>query len=161
VHRLSATDIASESGSSSRSAGRGFMLSGSEDRKIRLWDLGRVERTSVLSGLESEQERPSFRYVLILPFMQYSNQSQHPTRNTWLEVDIRGDLAQSFGHLQQSPYSANVLDHSQSAEFVEISSGCDHSLSLHRLTIPRGVNQWGCLWRFEGMACRGNGRLVI
>jgi len=45
-----------------RGATKGYMITGSEDRKIRLWDMGRIERTAVLSGLESEQERPSFRY---------------------------------------------------------------------------------------------------
>lgn len=45
----------------SRGAAKGFMITGSEDRKIRFWDMGRIERTAVLSGLESEQERPSFR----------------------------------------------------------------------------------------------------
>jgi phosphoinositide-3-kinase regulatory subunit 4 len=45
----------------SRAAGKGFMITGSEDRKIRFWDMGKIERTSVLSGLESEQERPSHR----------------------------------------------------------------------------------------------------
>jgi phosphoinositide-3-kinase regulatory subunit 4 len=40
---------------------RGFMVTGSEDRKLRLWDLSKLERTTVLSGLESEHERPSFR----------------------------------------------------------------------------------------------------
>lgn len=45
-----------------RGATKGYMITGSEDRKIRLWDMGKIERTAVLSGLESEQERPSFRY---------------------------------------------------------------------------------------------------
>lgn len=39
----------------------GFMLTGSEDRKIRLWDLGRLDRSMVVSGLELENDRPSFR----------------------------------------------------------------------------------------------------
>ncbi|CAK5279344.1 unnamed protein product [Mycena citricolor] len=43
---------------------RGFMVTGSEDRKLRLWDLQKLERTAVLSGLESEQEKPSYRRVL-------------------------------------------------------------------------------------------------
>jgi phosphoinositide-3-kinase regulatory subunit 4 len=45
----------------SRSIGKGFMITGSEDRKVRFWDMGKIERTAVLCGLESEQERPSFR----------------------------------------------------------------------------------------------------
>lgn len=52
-----------------RAAGRGgFMITGSEDRKIRLWDLARLDRTTVLSGLEFEDamhERPSYRYLHI------------------------------------------------------------------------------------------------
>jgi phosphoinositide-3-kinase regulatory subunit 4 len=43
------------------SGGRGFMLSGSEDRKLRLWDLARVERSAVLSGAEMEVEKPGYR----------------------------------------------------------------------------------------------------
>lgn len=46
----------------SRSGGKGFMITGSEDRKIRFWDMGKIEKTAVLSGLESEQERPAYRY---------------------------------------------------------------------------------------------------
>lgn len=45
----------------SRGGGKGFMITGSEDRKIRFWDMGKIERTAVLSGLESEQERPTYR----------------------------------------------------------------------------------------------------
>lgn len=44
---------------------RGFMISGSEDRRLRLWDLGKVERTAVLSGLETESDRPTYGYVLL------------------------------------------------------------------------------------------------
>ena len=43
------------------SGGRGFMISGSEDRKLRLWDLARVERSAVLSGAETEVEKPGYR----------------------------------------------------------------------------------------------------
>jgi phosphoinositide-3-kinase regulatory subunit 4 len=41
--------------------GRGFMISGSEDRKLRLWDLARIERSAVLSGTETEVEKAGYR----------------------------------------------------------------------------------------------------
>jgi phosphoinositide-3-kinase regulatory subunit 4 len=41
--------------------GRGFIISGSEDRKLRLWDLARIERSVVLSGAETEVEKPGYR----------------------------------------------------------------------------------------------------
>jgi phosphoinositide-3-kinase regulatory subunit 4 len=50
--------------SSSRSSGRGFMVTGSEDAKIRLWDLGKFEKSTVLSGTESDLEKPSYRFDL-------------------------------------------------------------------------------------------------
>jgi len=45
-----------------RSSGiRGFVISGSEDRKLRLWDLSRIERSAVLSGAETEVEKAGFK----------------------------------------------------------------------------------------------------
>ena len=44
-----------------RSGGRGFMLCGSEDRRIRLWELGKMERSAVLSGPDAESEKPVYR----------------------------------------------------------------------------------------------------
>lgn len=60
VHRSDFGELGVEAGGSSvRTAGRGFMVSGSEDRKMRLWDLSKLERTTVLSGL-LENEKPSY-----------------------------------------------------------------------------------------------------
>jgi len=45
---------------SSRGIGRGFMITGSDDWKIRMWDLGRFDRTTIISGLDTESEKPSY-----------------------------------------------------------------------------------------------------
>jgi phosphoinositide-3-kinase regulatory subunit 4 len=64
VHRSEFGELGVEAGASNlRLAGRGFMVSGSEDRKMRLWDLGKLERTTVLSG-SLDNEKPSYQYVL-------------------------------------------------------------------------------------------------
>lgn len=60
AHRSEYGEMIADSSPSGRSATRGFMITGSEDRKIRLWDLGKLERTTILSGLESENEKPSY-----------------------------------------------------------------------------------------------------
>lgn len=39
----------------------GFFLTGGEDRKLRFWDLGRAGRSAVVSGLDIDEEIPSFR----------------------------------------------------------------------------------------------------
>ena len=62
LHRLELGDMAD---TSVRSAARGFMVTGSEDKKIRLWDLSMLERTSILSGLEEEHERPTYRCAVL------------------------------------------------------------------------------------------------
>ncbi|KAF8639172.1 hypothetical protein AX17_001659 [Amanita inopinata Kibby_2008] len=49
--------------SAMRSVGRGFMVTGSEDRKIRLWDLSKLDKTSVLSGFETEHERATYSSI--------------------------------------------------------------------------------------------------
>ncbi|KAF9078567.1 hypothetical protein BDP27DRAFT_1378971 [Rhodocollybia butyracea] len=58
THRSDLTDFSREP--TSKGTGRGFMITGSEDRKIRLWDLGKMERSTVLSGMETDMERPFY-----------------------------------------------------------------------------------------------------
>ena len=59
VHRSAGSSLNSDGHST---GGRGFMVSGSADRKLTLWDIGKVERTTILSGAELENEKPSYRY---------------------------------------------------------------------------------------------------
>ena len=50
-----------DDGTLARAGARGFMLCASEDRRIRLWDLGKPERSVVLSGPDADNERPVYR----------------------------------------------------------------------------------------------------
>ena len=59
VHRSAGSSLNSDGHST---GGRGFMVSGSADRKLTLWDIGKVERTTILSGAELESEKPNYRY---------------------------------------------------------------------------------------------------
>ncbi len=60
VHRSHMAELDSKS---SRSSGKGFLITGSEDCKLRYWDLGRPERSVVLSGVEVESDKPTYRCV--------------------------------------------------------------------------------------------------
>ena len=44
----------------SRDAKFGFMITAGSDKKIRFWDLDRVENSMVVSGLDTEELKPSF-----------------------------------------------------------------------------------------------------
>jgi phosphoinositide-3-kinase regulatory subunit 4 len=59
-HRADVVDLNTSDAPRTRTT-RGFMLTGSEDRKLRLWDLAKVERTVVLSGLDVDEERPVYQ----------------------------------------------------------------------------------------------------
>lgn len=61
VHRSDIIDLSADVPVSTRS--RGFMLSGSEDRRIRLWDLSKLERTTVLASPECEPDKPVYSVV--------------------------------------------------------------------------------------------------
>jgi len=60
VHRSKIVDLSTDGPTSSHSS-RGFMVTGSEDRRIRLWDLNKLDRTSVVADPESEHDKPSYR----------------------------------------------------------------------------------------------------
>ncbi|KAF6748025.1 other/VPS15 protein kinase [Ephemerocybe angulata] len=61
-HRSEFGDFVME-GTSSRSSSKGFVITGSEDRRLRLWDLGKSERTTILSGLDSDHDKPTYSSV--------------------------------------------------------------------------------------------------
>ncbi|KAI0327534.1 hypothetical protein GY45DRAFT_1373135 [Cubamyces sp. BRFM 1775] len=58
VHRSHIGEPESRSGA--RSSARGFLITGSEDCRLRFWDLARLERSLVLSGLEADHDKPSY-----------------------------------------------------------------------------------------------------
>ena len=79
VHRSAMADR-DDFGSARTSGGRGFMICGSEDRKIRLWDLGRVERSIVLSTPDEEGDKPTYRYARSSPNVTCEHMLTFPTK---------------------------------------------------------------------------------
>ncbi|KAA1474364.1 ARM repeat-containing protein [Dentipellis sp. KUC8613] len=80
---------------------RGFMVSGSEDRILRLWDLGRIDRTAVLSGLETESERPTY------------STSRSPTGGTTALVETWLHSAQTSSQRNRPPQRMSLISSSQ------------------------------------------------
>lgn len=66
VHRSHMGEAEGKSSSRS-SSGRGFVITGSDDCKLRFWDLGRPERSVILSGVETDSEKPTYRSDVFLP----------------------------------------------------------------------------------------------
>ena len=58
----------------SREAKYGFIITGGSDKKIRFWDLARVENSMVVSGLDTDELKPSFT-------------SAHPTASLTLHTE--------------------------------------------------------------------------
>lgn len=65
--------------STGRGSGRGFIITGSEDCKMRFWDLGRPERSIILSGIESESDKPTYRYERSPPLFPFFVEGLWPT----------------------------------------------------------------------------------
>ncbi|KAF9023922.1 ARM repeat-containing protein [Hymenopellis radicata] len=78
---------------------RCFMITGSEDRRIRLWDMGRPDRSCVLSGLESEYDRPTYSGV--------ENGSASSLIETW-------PSASPASHSNRPPQRMSLITHNQS-----------------------------------------------
>ncbi|KAG6877788.1 hypothetical protein C0993_003882 [Termitomyces sp. T159_Od127] len=124
LHRSEFSSIA-ENPSTMRTAARGFMISGSEDRKLRLWDLGKLERTAILSGMENETERPSYQafstgsastYVETWPpASATASQSSRPTQRMSLITQSQQNLLRSHQDvitalaLVESPFRGGII----------------------------------------------------
>jgi phosphoinositide-3-kinase regulatory subunit 4 len=58
----------------SRESKYGFLVTGGSDKKIRFWDVSRVENSMVASGLDAEEVKPTFT-------------SAHPTASLTLNTE--------------------------------------------------------------------------
>ncbi|KAH9916914.1 uncharacterized protein B0H18DRAFT_1036508 [Fomitopsis serialis] len=100
-HAAVRSTMADQDGRASRSGGRGYMLSGSEDRRIRYWDLARVERSAVLTDMDADNDKPSYS---VLP----SASSSAPSRvvETW--------TSPSTSHsINRPPQRLSLISHNQ------------------------------------------------
>ncbi|KAF8579068.1 ARM repeat-containing protein [Ramaria rubella] len=81
----------------------GFIITGSEDRKIRLWDLNRVERSVVLTGGDIEGERANFATI------------RTPTKTALVHVETSGRHGGGqYGNQNQRAASrTNLITHHQ------------------------------------------------
>ncbi|KAJ4489999.1 hypothetical protein J3R30DRAFT_3277445 [Lentinula aciculospora] len=88
----------------SKNGGRGFMITGSEDRKIRLWDLGKIERSTVLCGTEIDTDKPSYSvsnngsastYIEGWPAAETNSQQNRPTQRITLITHNQQTLLRS------------------------------------------------------------------
>ncbi|KAJ8060412.1 hypothetical protein OCU04_010740 [Sclerotinia nivalis] len=52
----------------------GFLITGGSDRKIRFWDLSRVESSMVVSGLETDELKPSYASSHPTPILTLNNE---------------------------------------------------------------------------------------
>lgn len=82
LQRADVVDLSTDFAPRSRSH-RGFMIAGSEDRKIRMFDLAKPERSVVLSGAQPETEKVAYRYTFqrfILPINAELYSARSPTK---------------------------------------------------------------------------------
>ncbi|KAH7882946.1 hypothetical protein F5I97DRAFT_1938850 [Phlebopus sp. FC_14] len=99
VHRSEIVDLSADVLTANRS--RGFVVSGSEDRRIRLWDLSKLERTSVLVSPEPESDRPSYSTV------RSSSTSLTSHVETWVQSPT------SASHSNRAPQRVAMITHNQ------------------------------------------------
>ncbi|KIJ63655.1 hypothetical protein HYDPIDRAFT_175967 [Hydnomerulius pinastri MD-312] len=99
IHRSEIVDLSADVPTSSRN--RGFVVSGSEDRRIRLWDLSKLERTSVLVSAEPEHDKPSYSTV------GSSNGSVTNNVETWVQSPS------SSSHNNRAPQRMSMITHNQ------------------------------------------------
>ncbi|KAL8659199.1 MAG: hypothetical protein Q9226_000537 [Calogaya cf. arnoldii] len=59
-HGIQAMSLGTDHPEDGREARYGFILTGGSDKKLRFWDVTRVEVSKVISGLDSQEEQPKY-----------------------------------------------------------------------------------------------------
>ena len=136
------------SSSLSRTTGRGFIVTGSEDAKLRLWDLGKFEKSTVLSGTESDMEKPSYRFVFFVACFAIliCLDLQHlyvvvivgaVESNDVFCGNVASGTVEQFVN---EGFSTDFPDNAQSTTAFEESSRCCDGDYVHRCSLQR----WDC-----------------
>jgi len=104
-------------GSVDLKANGGFMLSVGADRRVRFWDLGKPEASMVVSGLDVEENKPTFSSTQISPSLVVTVERRPPaaslTQKEGSSSKKRGTgrpSRQAFISLQQEKLLKNHLD---------------------------------------------------
>ena len=104
-------------GSVDLKANGGFMLSVGADRRVRFWDLGKAEASMVVSGLDVEENKPTFSSTQISPSLVVTVERRPPaaslTQKEGSSSKKRGTgrpSRQAFISLQQEKLLKNHLD---------------------------------------------------
>jgi phosphoinositide-3-kinase, regulatory subunit 4 len=102
-----------------KSNGGGFILSAGTDRRVRFWDLGRAEGSSVVSGLDVEESKPTFSSAQTSPSLSIVTE-RRPSSSSSTTNQKDGNSAkkrsggrpsrQAFISLQQEKLLKNHLD---------------------------------------------------
>jgi phosphoinositide-3-kinase, regulatory subunit 4 len=127
AHRADPSDGGSDQGGRTR-AHRGFMVSGSEDRMIRLWDLAKVERTVILSAPTAEGDKPVYQ-------CDSSFLSRIPISLTYPADSSANAPDNSSTHFESWPASARRGTHLPPQRIALINASQQDLLRAHQDTI--------------------------
>ena len=101
-----------------KSNGGGFILSAGADRRVRFWDLGRTEASSVVSGLDVEESKPTFSSMQTSPSLTITTERRSSTSSSSSQKEGSSTKKRSGGRpsrqafisLQQEKLLKNHLD---------------------------------------------------
>jgi len=110
----------------------GFIISAGADRKVRFWDLGKPESSSVVSGLQAEECKPTFAGLQASPSLSITVERAGPNGGTVKDGMIAGGKKktgsggagrpsrQAFISLQQEKLLKNHLDAVLDVALIEV-----------------------------------------
>ncbi len=105
------------------------MVSGSDDRKLTLWDLSKVERTTILSGAELDNDKRSYRCVLLPVCFGQSDDRQNSS------ISSSSGSTMSYVETWMAPAQAGSQQNRPSQRMTLLTNSQQNLLRPHRDTI--------------------------
>ena len=96
-----------------REAKYGFYITGGSDKKLRFWDVTRVEQSMVVSGLEAEDSQP--KYITTHPTTMLSIHSQKGTQASSGDRDAGGKGKEDAKKIKSKAPRSTVISAQQRA----------------------------------------------
>lgn len=126
----------------------GFLITGGSDKKVRFWDLTRVEGSTVVSGLEIDEVRPT--YVMSQPTTSLTIASERVPQSSSAEAESRATSNTSVKRVSGRPPRSTLISLQQQQL---LTSHLDSIVDVALLELPYGmivsVDRSGVIYVFQ------------
>jgi phosphoinositide-3-kinase regulatory subunit 4 len=139
--------VGTEAAQDSRDVRHAFLLTGGSDKRLRFWDMSRVESSTIFSGLQSDEPRPF--YTATNPMTGLTVNTEKFPRPSLAPTSGSSKGRSTTSNVRRRPRSTVISSQQQQVLQSHMDSILDIALIEHPYTMSVSVDRSGVVFIFQ------------